>query len=51
MVESLRVDEVERDRLKQRADESLARLHDAVREFMRTHESEGRAPSSRPARG
>jgi hypothetical protein len=30
---SLRADEAERDRLKAKADESLARFHGAVREF------------------
>jgi hypothetical protein len=34
LAESLRADEPERDRLKRQADESLARLHDAVREFV-----------------
>jgi hypothetical protein len=34
MAESLRADEGERDRLKQRADETLVRLHEAVREFV-----------------
>lgn len=33
LAESLSADEAERDRLKKRADESLARLHDAVREL------------------
>lgn len=33
LAESLSADEAERDRLKKRADESLARLHHAVREF------------------
>jgi hypothetical protein len=50
MAESFRADEAERDRLKKRADESLARLHHAVREFVQTHEFEGRPPSSRPVR-
>jgi hypothetical protein len=51
LAESLSADEVERDRLKKRADESLARLHHAVREFVRVHEFEGRTPSSGSARG
>ena len=34
LVESLSADEVERDRLKKRADESLAQLHDAVRDLV-----------------
>lgn len=38
LAESLSADEVERDRLKKRSDESLARLHHAVREFVQpTH--------------
>lgn len=51
LAESFSADEAERDRLKKRADESLARLHHAVREFVRVHEVEGRAPSSGSARG
>jgi hypothetical protein len=48
---SLSADEEERDRLKKRADESLARLHEAVREFVRVHDFERPAARSRPARG
>ena len=51
LAESLRADEAERDRLKKRADESLARLHHAVREFVRTYELEGRPPNSGSACG
>ena len=51
LAESLRADEVERDRLKQRADESLARLHEAVRAIVRVDQVEQAAPSSRTARG
>jgi hypothetical protein len=36
LAESLSADEAERDRLKKRADESLARLHHAVREFVQS---------------
>ena len=51
LAESLRADEMERDRLKQRADESLARLHEAVRAIVRVDQVEQAAPSSRTARG
>jgi hypothetical protein len=36
LAESLSDDEAARDRLKQKADESLARLHHAVRELVET---------------
>jgi hypothetical protein len=50
LAESLSADEAERDRLKQRTDESLTRLHHAVREFMEIHELKGSVPSSGPLR-
>ena len=48
---SLSADEAERDRLKERADESIARLHEAVRELVRVRDFERPAARSRPARG
>ena len=51
LAESLSADEAERDRLKERADESLARLHRAVGELVRSApvESDVVATSAGPA--
>jgi hypothetical protein len=43
LAESLSADEAERDLLKKRADESLARLHDAVRELAESTHGESDA--------
>jgi hypothetical protein len=51
LAESLSADEQERDRLKKRTDETLARLHDAVREFVRLRDLERPAAGTRSAHG
>jgi hypothetical protein len=50
---SLSADEAERDRLKAKADESLARFHRAVREFAESRYEDGEplaAPETRASR-